>query len=94
MLTTFAVRLASRRIVTSRTFASVARVAAKDETSVRQLVPLLAAAGLAVAGTALYREVGHESPLNISIRLLTIRFDCSYLYHVLLTLRFDSNALL
>jgi hypothetical protein len=58
------VRSAGRRIAsasTMRTFASAARVAAKEEP--RQLAPLFAAAGLAVASTAaLYREVmGHES---------------------------------
>lgn len=61
MLTCRAVRLASRRIVSTRTFASAAQVAVKNDSSARQLAPLLAAAGLAVAGTALYREVGHES---------------------------------
>ena len=60
MLSSRAVRLASRRIVsssTTRTFASSAARVAKDESTLRQLAPLFAAAGLAVAGTALYREV-------------------------------------
>lgn len=67
MLTSTAVRLASRRIVstsTERAFASAARVA-KDESNFRHLAPLFAAAGLAAAGSTLYRaEVGHEVTLG------------------------------
>jgi adenylate kinase len=55
-LTSRAVRLGSRRIAagSSRAFTSAAQASAKND--IRQLAPLLAAAGLAVAGTALYRE--------------------------------------
>jgi hypothetical protein len=75
MLTSRAVRLGSRRIAagSSRAFTSAAQASAKND--IRQLAPLLAAAGLAVAGTALYREVrGYESYFSFlsAIFLLTI----------------------
>lgn len=60
MFSTQAVRVAGGRFAstsTKRTFASVARLAVKDESSLRRAAPLLAATGLAVAGTVLYREV-------------------------------------
>lgn len=65
MLTSRVVRLGSRRIAagSSRAFTSAAQASAKND--IRQLAPLLAAAGLAVAGTALYREVrGYESDFS------------------------------
>jgi hypothetical protein len=55
-----AFRLAGRRLAstsTTRTFAAAARLAVKDESSLRRVAPLLAATGLAIGGTMLYREV-------------------------------------
>lgn len=57
-----ALRVASRRGVASRTLATAARVAKNESTTSRQLAPLFAAGGLAIAATALYREAsGYES---------------------------------
>lgn len=64
MLTSQAVRCAGRRVVSSstkRALASVTRLSANDESSLRRAAPLLVAAGLAFGGSALYGEVrGHE----------------------------------
>lgn len=80
MLTSRAVRLGSRRIAagSSRAFASAAQVSAKND--FRQLAPLLAAAGLAVAGTALYREVrGYESKYCEKLRQFLLTYSDPFL---------------